>query len=93
MGIRAALGATGQRLVGMILRGSLSTAVMGMVLGLVGALWVSRLMAGFLFGVEPTDPLTHATVVTLLVGMCLLAAYFPTRRIAAVDPVEVLKAE
>jgi ABC-type antimicrobial peptide transport system permease subunit len=93
LGIRVALGATGEGLIGMIVRGSLTTALIGTAAGLVGALWVSRLLAGFLFGVEPTDPLTYATAVTFLVGVCLLAAYFPTRRIATVDPVEVLKAE
>jgi predicted permease len=93
LGIRVALGATGQGLVGMILRASMTTALAGTALGLLGALWVSRLLAGLLFGVEPTDPLTYVAVVSVLVGVCLCAGYLPTRRIASVDPVEVLRAE
>jgi predicted permease len=93
LGVRVALGATEQGLVGVILRESLTTALVGTAVGLVVALWVSRLLAGFLFGVGPTDPLSYAVVVTLLVGVCLFAGYLPARRIAKVDPVEVLKAE
>ena len=77
----------------MVLRGSLTTAVAGMLLGLVGALWVSRLLSGFLFGVEAMDPITYTAAVTLLLGVCLFAGYLPTRRIAKVDPVDVLRAE
>jgi putative ABC transport system permease protein len=93
LGIRVALGATGQGLVRMILKVSLTTALAGTALGLIGALWVSRLLAGFLFEVEPTDPRAYVMVVSLLVGVSLFAGYLPTRRVAGVDPVEVLKAE
>jgi len=93
LGIRVALGATGRSLVGMTLRGSLITALAGTAIGAIGALWASRLLVGFLFGVEPTDPLTYMIVVSLLGAVCLFAAYLPTRRIARVDPVDVLRAE
>jgi ABC-type antimicrobial peptide transport system permease subunit len=93
LGIRAALGATGQGLIGMVLRGSLMTAITGTAVGLAGALLVSRLLEGFLFEVETTDPLTHAAVVSLLAGVCFVASYLPTRRVAKVNPVVVLRAE
>ncbi len=93
LGIRAALGATGQGLIGMVLRGSLMTAITGTAVGLAGALLVSRLLEGFLFEVETTDPLTYAAVVSLLAGVCFVASYLPTRRVAKVNPVVVLRAE
>ena len=63
------------------------------VVGLLGALWTSRLLERFLFGVEPSDPATYGVVAALIVIVCLLASYAPARRITKVNPVEVLRAE
>jgi predicted permease len=93
LGIRAALGATTHRLLGMVLRANLTAALAGAALGLVGAFWASRMLTRFLFGVEPTDPLTYGTAGLLLVAVCVAASYVPARRITNVDPVEVLRAE
>jgi ABC-type antimicrobial peptide transport system permease subunit len=68
-------------------------ALAGAALGLAGALIVSHLMAGLLFGVRPTDPLTFATVALLLVGVALLACYIPARRALRVDPLVTLRHE
>ena len=70
----------------MILRKGLELAIAGAAVGLVGALIVSRLMAGLLYGVRPTDPVTFAGVAVLLIGIALLACYLPARRAMRVDP-------
>lgn len=93
MGIRMALGARGSALVRSTVRRFLLTGLAGTAVGLVGALWVSRLLKRFLYGVEPSDPLTYGTVAALIVVVCLLASYTPARRITRVNPVEVLRAE
>ena len=62
-----------------ILRQGLSLAIAGAVVGLVGALIVSNLMAGLLYGVRPRDPLTFLGVAILLMGVALLASYIPAR--------------
>ena len=91
MGIRYALGARGRDLVGTILRENLTTSMVGILLGLTGAFWISRLLARHLFGIEPRDPLTFASVSLLLVLVCGVASYFPARRVAKVDPAEALR--
>jgi ABC-type antimicrobial peptide transport system permease subunit len=78
---------------GLVLRASLTVAVAGTAVGLFGAFWTSRILTRFLFGVEPTDPLTYSTVGLFLVVVCLAASYVPARRISRVNPVEALRAE
>jgi len=68
-------------------------AVVGAVIGLAGALLVSRLMAGLLYGVRPTDPLTFTSVALLLLGVAFLACYIPARRALRVDPAIALRHE
>jgi len=93
LGIRVALGASGRRLVGMVLRQSLTTALTGIIVGLLIAMWASRMVAGYLFGVEPLDPLTFASVAVFLALAGLSGAYLPTRRVLQFDPVRALKVE
>ena len=62
-------------------------------LGLAGAFWLSPLMAAFLFGVDPFDPVTYGGVAALFLVASAAAAYLPARRLLRVDPVTVLKAE
>ncbi len=86
IGIRLALGAQSPNIMRMILRQGLRLAVAGAGVGFVGALIVSHLMAGLLYGVSPADPLTFAGVALLLIGVALLACYIPARRAIHVDP-------
>ena len=91
--IRLALGASRRAIWTMILRQGLWLAMAGAAVGLVGALIVSHLMAGLLFGVRPADPLTFVGVTLLLTAVALAACYIPARRAMRLDPLAVLRYE
>ncbi|MBA2303750.1 MAG: ABC transporter permease [Acidobacteria bacterium] len=93
IGIRVALGARPAQVVGPIVREGMRMALIGVGVGLVGALAATKVIAAFLFGVEATDPLTFAVVAALLLLVALLASYIPSRRALRVDPLTALKAE
>jgi putative ABC transport system permease protein len=93
IGIRMALGARHGQLVGMIVRRSFVPIGAGLVAGVAGALGSSRLLASFLFNVEPTDPAVLSAAAALLGASGVCAALVPARRAAAVDPIVVLKEE
>jgi len=93
IGIRIALGAQRKNILHMVLRQGLGLAIAGAAVGLVGALVVSHLMAGLLYGVRPTDPVTFSSVALLLFGVALLACYIPARRAIRVDPLVALRHE
>jgi predicted permease len=93
IGIRLALGAQKRNILRMVLRQGLGLAIAGAAVGSVCALIVSHLMAGLLYGVRPTDPLTFAGVAVLLIGVALLACYIPARRAIRVDPLVALRYE
>jgi putative ABC transport system permease protein len=93
IGIRIALGAEKMSILRMVLRQGLGLAMAGAAVGLVGALIVSHLMAGLLYGVRPADPLTFAGVALLLISVVLLACYIPARRAIRVDPMVALRHE
>jgi putative ABC transport system permease protein len=93
IGIRMALGAQRRKVFGMVLGQGALLAGLGIGIGLVAALGVTRLLASFLYGVRPTDPLTFAGVSLLLLGIALLACYLPARRATRVDPIVALKYE
>jgi ABC-type antimicrobial peptide transport system permease subunit len=93
IGIRMALGAQQQILTGMFVRHGLLLTGVGVACGLCAAAILMRLMSSLLFGVSAVDPLTYCAVSIGLVTTAFLASYLPSRRAAAVDPVEALRAE
>ncbi len=93
LGIRLALGARRRSILCLVLGHGLALAAAGAAVGLVCALAVTRSMAGLLFCVSPTEPLTFAGVVALLVGVALLACYLPAQGAMRVDPMEALRSD
>jgi ABC-type antimicrobial peptide transport system permease subunit len=93
IGIRLALGASRGDVPVLIVRQALLLALLGSVIGMVGALSLSRLMASQLYGVRPTDPATFVAVAALLMIVSLAASYFPARRAMRVDPILALRYE
>ena len=92
-GIRLALGAQKRYLLSLVLRQGVRLALAGTIVGLVCALIVSRAMAGVLYGVRPTDPLTFGGVAILLIVVALCACYLPARRAIRVDPMTALRCD
>jgi ABC-type antimicrobial peptide transport system permease subunit len=93
IGIRMALGAQRTDVVGLFLRHGLVLSGIGIALGVLGAGGATRLMSTLLFGVEPLDLATFATVSAALGAIALLATYLPARRASRVDPVHALRGE
>jgi predicted permease len=91
IGVRMALGAQKFDVLWMVLKDGARMTLIGIVLGLAGAIALTRLMASMLFGVKPTDPLTFICVAALLCGIAMLACYVPARRAMKVDPMEALR--
>jgi ABC-type antimicrobial peptide transport system permease subunit len=86
LGIRMALGARARAVLLLVIGQGMRLALIGVALGLIGALALTRLMDGLLFGVSPTDPLTLGAIAVLLMAVALLAGYFPARRADARGP-------
>jgi predicted permease len=93
IGIRLALGAQTSQVRRMVVRQGMVLALVGIAIGLAGALALARLITTFLFGVTATDPLVFVGVPLLLTGVALLAVWLPARRASAVDPLIALRYE
>jgi putative ABC transport system permease protein len=93
MGIRAALGATEQSLLRLILDRGVRLTLIGLAIGIAGAFGLTRLLASLLFGVGARDPLTMVSVAVILAGVAVTASYVPARRATRVDPVVALRYE
>jgi predicted permease len=93
IGVRVALGAQSSHVIQMILGQGMRTILLGVFLGLVGSLALTRALNSLLFGITATDPLTFATVMLVLIVTGLAACYIPVRRATQVDPMIALRYE
>jgi putative ABC transport system permease protein len=93
LGIRRALGAPPQRLVADILMRGLEPVAVGLVVGIIGSFWTTRLLEAQLFGISPTDPATYAVAMAGVLLVSLAACAVPARRALRISPVMALRAE
>ena len=93
MGLRMALGARPLDVLKLILGGGGKLAAIGVAVGVIAALGLTRLMTSLLYGVSAADPITFAGVVILLMLVALTACYVPARRASKVDPAMALRCE
>ena len=93
IGIRRALGAQSSEVLGLLVREEFLLIVVGTVLGVVASLALTRFLASILFEVKPTDPMTFALVVALLLGVAILACLIPARRAMRIDPMVALRCD
>jgi putative ABC transport system permease protein len=93
MGVRSALGAKGAQLIALIMRRSVVQLAIGVVLGLVLALFASGALQPVLYRVNPRDTVVFAGVVITLIVVSLIASLLPARRVARIDPVKALASE
>jgi putative ABC transport system permease protein len=91
MAVRVALGARSKHIFSLVIGGGLRLALVGVILGLGGALALTRLLASLLFGIRADDPLTFVLVPLLLLLVAILASYLPARRAVQVDPILPLR--
>ncbi len=88
-----ALGGAPRDVLRLVVGQGMRLAVIGLVVGLVGALATTRVMTDLLFGVEATDPLTFAGIALLLTGVAFVASWLPARKAVRTDPTTALRSE
>ena len=93
IGVRMALGADQRHVLGLVVRQGLSTAVLGIAIGVAGSIALSRWIQALLFGVTATDPMTFIAVVATLLSVAMIACYVPAWRATRVDPTRALRSE
>ena len=93
IGIRVALGASDRSIIGMAVAGAFRPAIVGLAVGAIVALQITKLMDSLLYEIQPTDPTSLASVAVLFIVATLVASYLPARRVLQVDPVRALRAE
>jgi putative ABC transport system permease protein len=90
IGIRMALGAQRAHVLGLVIRQGMILTVIGVVVGLAGALGLTRVIGNLLYGVTATDPATFIWISVLLASVSFFACYIPARRAAQLDPIKAL---
>jgi ABC-type antimicrobial peptide transport system permease subunit len=93
IGVRMALGARESTVATMVVRESLGVVGIGLAIGIVGALALTRVLASLLFDISPTDPLTFVAVTLGLGAVAVAASYLPARRASSVDPIVALRSD
>jgi putative ABC transport system permease protein len=93
LGIRMALGAQASNIRNMVIRQGMVLAIIGVVIGIGGALWLTHFLASFLFGVTTLDPATFVATPILLTAVAFLAVWIPARRATRVNPMTALRFE
>ena len=93
IGIRIALGATRPRIIVMIMRQALLLVVLGLIVGLAGALWLNGLIASLLFATPSADPVTFIAVSFLLILVGVVACLIPSLRATSINPILTLRRE
>jgi predicted permease len=93
IGIRMALGAKRSEVLRMVVGQGIGLALAGLALGVVSALWLTRLIRGMLFDVQPGEPVAYLFVAALLIAIAALASYLPARRAMNVPPISALRQE
>jgi putative ABC transport system permease protein len=93
IGIRMALGAERTGILTMVLKHGLILLTIGLVIGVAGAIGLTRFLSSYLYEISTTDPVTFVLVPLLIITVSMLACYIPARRAAKVDPMEALRYE
>ena len=93
MGLRVALGAQKSDVIKLVVGQGILLALLGVGLGVLGALWLTRFLESLLFGVTLADPVTFVTISVGLIGTALVASYIPALRATRLDPVITLREE
>jgi putative ABC transport system permease protein len=93
IGVYMALGAQHRDVLRLVMKDGLKLGLLGIVLGLAGAIALTRLMVSLLFEVKPTDPVTLIGVALLLAAVAMLACYIPARRALSIHPMTALRNE
>ncbi|MFY9571248.1 MAG: ABC transporter permease [Blastocatellia bacterium] len=93
LGVRLALGASPRRVLSMVMRQGMTFVLIGLSIGIVGALLLGRLMTSLLFAVAPTDPITFVAVSVVLILVAAAASFAPARRVTSIDPMLALRSE